>query len=547
MESFLNMFAPGINFLDPLTDIIWLLSSKNPDLHIKAFFDSSNSYSKYPINLENFTEFIAPLMSLNQKAQSNNTIFEFLLDPAIKGVHNAAAKIPINKFKSIYARLNKTVAFPGIFSILWYSTLPCFDVKGVTSSKDGEKSLLRYCTWKGIEIPCSAIFDTFPTDQGMCCAFNMKNAEEIFQGKLYSNLIQNLQNDDKKNAFKNSTPPDWYVALNEPKTQSGLNKGLYVMLDAHSDIFATGTSDTDFQGFTGLIDSSGSYPLISQNGFQIRSGHNNIVALSATKVDATDSLRGIDPANRNCRFPEENYNLKIYKSYSQSNCLLECSLFYAHRILNEKSNASISCTPWYLPFPDGEITLCDPWQAIEIGNLMFNNIPDGECSFCLPDCRTTIYHPVISSLPFKECDESNLGISHFCNLDDDTLPEPKIWGKQVLDEFKESKTKPSFINNIMSSQRVLTRHPVAFTQLDRSYNAYEKDIAILQVFFDSPSVFQYMSQPSQNWVGFFSTIGGLLGLCLGISIISFVEVIWVLIEMLVNVLNSKTCATTTQN
>jgi len=290
MESFLNLYAPGIKFLDPFTDIIWLLSSKNPDLHIKAFFDSSNSYSKYPINLENFTELIAPLMSLNQKAKSNNTIFEYLLDPIIKDAHNAAAKIPIDKFKSIYARLNKTVAFPGVFSILWYSTLPCFDVEGVTSSKDGDKSLLRYCTWKEIEVPCSAIFSTFPTDQGMCCAFNMKSAEEIFQGKSYSNMIQSLQNDDKNNAFKNSTLPDWYVVSNEPKTQSGLKKGLSVMLDAHSDIFATGSSDTDFQGFTVLIDSSGSYPLISQNGFQIRSGHNNMVALSATKVSISSTF-----------------------------------------------------------------------------------------------------------------------------------------------------------------------------------------------------------------------------------------------------------------
>jgi hypothetical protein len=53
------------------------------------------------------------------------------------------------------------------------------------------------------------------------------------------------------------------------------------------------------------------------------------VALSATKVDALDTLRSIEPAKRNCLFPDENENLKIYKSYSQSNCYLECSLFYA--------------------------------------------------------------------------------------------------------------------------------------------------------------------------------------------------------------------------
>jgi len=135
---------------------------------------------------------------------------------------------------------------------------------------------------------------------------------------------------------------------------------------------------------------------------------------------------------------------------------------------------------------DGDVALCDPWQAIEIGNLMFNDIPDEDCSNCLPDCSTTNYHPVITSLPFKECDESNLGISHFCNLDDETLPEPKIWGKKVLDEYKEAKIKPPFIKNIVSSQRVLTRNPVAFSQVSISpsfFNEFFVQKCFLQLFY----------------------------------------------------------------
>ena len=529
MESYLAYFLPGIEFMDPLMDVAWLYSSKNPDLHIKAFFDSSNSFSKYPKNLENFTDLIAPKMSLNanESAMRNSSIFEVLLDPAIRIHQNNAASIPIQMFKNIYKRMNNTSSAPAIKSMLWYSTLPCFDVRGVTSNKEGEKSILRDCRWKGVKIPCSAIFTTFPTDKGMCCAFNMQAAEEIFQGQLYSGMLKYFQTDDQLNAFTNSTLPDWYLKAKEPKSQAGLNKGLYVMLDAHSDILATGSTDKDFQGFSGLIDNSDSYPLILQNGFQIQTGHVNTVALSATKVEASEDLRSMDPVSRNCRFPDENSNLRIYKSYSQSNCFLECSIFYAQRmLLSEAENKSVSCIPWYLPFPDGDFTVCDPWESIKFSSYMFSKIPDKECAFCLPDCTTTIYKPVISTLPFKQCDESNLGISYFCNLDDENLPEPRIWGKQVIDEFKDAKIKPEFVKNIMSSQRLLTRNPVTFQTLSRSYNAYEKDMAVLQVFFDSPSIFLYQSQPSQTWVIFISSIGGLLGFCLGISIVSFVEVAW---------------------
>ena len=35
------------------------------------------------------------------------------------------------------------LAYKGIFSTLWYSTLPCFDLKGLTAQDDGHKSLLK--------------------------------------------------------------------------------------------------------------------------------------------------------------------------------------------------------------------------------------------------------------------------------------------------------------------------------------------------------------------------------------------------------------------
>ena len=63
---------------------------------------------------------------------------------------------------------------------------------------------------------------------------------------------------------------DGFMDVYHIDTTIGINKGLYVMLDAHSDLFATGSSDSDFTGFTGLIDSGGSYPLVLQNGFQIQ-------------------------------------------------------------------------------------------------------------------------------------------------------------------------------------------------------------------------------------------------------------------------------------
>jgi hypothetical protein len=81
---------------------------------------------------------------------STSSTIDILLDPAKKEVTDNQANYRITYLKSVFDRLNKKVALPSLFTILWYATLPCFDLKGVTSNKDGEKALLKSCIWKGI-------------------------------------------------------------------------------------------------------------------------------------------------------------------------------------------------------------------------------------------------------------------------------------------------------------------------------------------------------------------------------------------------------------
>jgi hypothetical protein len=68
-------------------------------------------------------------------------------------------------------------------------------------NREGASSILRYCEWKGITISCSAIFTPHPTDQGMCCAFNMKAAEDIYIKTKYTNMITTMQNRDRMASF----------------------------------------------------------------------------------------------------------------------------------------------------------------------------------------------------------------------------------------------------------------------------------------------------------------------------------------------------------
>ena len=92
-------------------------------------------------------------------------------------------------------------AYDSLFEILWYSQLPCYDVKDVTSNARDQMSIIKRCQWKGREISCPSIFKTLPTDRGMCCSFNMEMAEEIFQKSRYADVVQARQMSDTENRF----------------------------------------------------------------------------------------------------------------------------------------------------------------------------------------------------------------------------------------------------------------------------------------------------------------------------------------------------------
>ena len=70
------------------------------------------------------------------------------------------------------------------------------------------------------------------------------------------------------------------------------------------------------------------------------------------------------------------------------------------------------------------------------------------------------------------------------------------------------------------------------------YDAYEKDIAMVTFFFETPTIFEYTREERMTLIQYISQIGGLLGLCLGFSFISGVEIIyWMTIRLLRNVMN----------
>ena len=208
----MNDTFPGLNgsqvgFLQEMIPMVEALIVKNPDnyLNVLDIFETFRLRAIHQLQI--------PFEMWNQIPLINPEWKYVLAD-----IRDRSGRERIMKY---YQSMNLKLAFKSFMSTLWYSKLPCFDVRGMTSSMNDVRGILKHCKWKRIAIPCSAIFTTTPTDQAMCCSFNKEFADDIFVTSEYTTLISGLQAYNKKNSFTQSDLPDWYLGRNEPKSQEG--------------------------------------------------------------------------------------------------------------------------------------------------------------------------------------------------------------------------------------------------------------------------------------------------------------------------------------
>ena len=393
----------------------------------------------------------------------------------------------------------------------------------------GDSSVLKYCEWKGLTIPCSSIFTTHPTDRGLCCTFNILKAEEIFQGQTYQRAIKELQEKDSAYSFEDKSGSN-VMGLGEFKTDPGKNKGLTVFLDAHTDKLSSGSVNEDDFGLIGLVGPKTSFPLSYKGSFLVRPGHNNIVAMSSTVVDSDSGLRDLSDTSRGCRFEDENDGLTIFKNYSQANCFVECFLKHTIKIMKNAYNFTTGCTPWFMPVAEAHPTVCDPWQAAYFLEIM-SNIPESNCQQCIPDCIKTTYSTSVTSVPLRKCVTNEFGMSRDCANIVDNMSNVKLIESSVKDSIiKRFGKLPFYIKSnwfaYIRKYGTLLPNGDVYGESLSSYDALQNDIAKVEIFFKSTTTMKVKKNVTMTWIDYFSNVGGILGLVLGIGIISVFELIW---------------------
>jgi hypothetical protein len=214
--------------------------------------------------------------------------------------------------------------------------------------------------------------------------------------------------------------------------------------------------------------------------------------------------------------------------------------------------AGNACIPWFYPMQDEETgAFCDPWNTAKFKEIMKNQIPKGLCDKCLPDCSNVEYETTMTSSELQACDGTTTGSTGLlCNLLDGTI-NPAPWVNTAQNEYIISNQSiPWFLDTTTSKKRILqggnfklvskksarfsdkrTRNQKEGTDLfpldiekSPKYNAFKKDIGIINVFFSKKEVLKFVTKNRMSTADFMYQIGGSLGFVMGVSLISLIEI-----------------------
>ena len=191
--------------------------------------------------------------------------------------------------------------------------------------------MLLSCELAGLEVNCSDIFTRVPTDTGMCCALNV---DDSLQASEYQNLVTQMQGGK---------------GTEKVRSQEGARNGLRLTVDLHSNTVSLGTLQQQHNTFRLFIGEPAQFPMIRDKSITLQPGREHFIDLSATLV-TTNGIKDISPEDRGCLFTDES-DLEFYKSYTFTNCRLECGI--------KEAEEEHDCIPWHLP----KVGLSSEWNS----------------------------------------------------------------------------------------------------------------------------------------------------------------------------------------
>ncbi|KAG5683738.1 hypothetical protein PVAND_013003 [Polypedilum vanderplanki] len=334
------------------------------------------------------------------------------------------------------------------------------------------QDFLRSCILAEKRYNCSAIINRVLTDYGFCYTFNMQDYDEIFNNVISKDFSSYQKRvKNQKNQWKME---EGYLTTDEKDVfPIRLSKSNTLSL-----LFYLSENDTmnNCQAigrvFTIILHQPNEIPTVFHEELYIPFGNRKTVILTAKILKTAESLRKYLPEKRGCYFEGER-QLKFFKSYTKAHCDFECMANYTFNVCG--------CMKFSMPRTD-DVPICDVDKINCYSEAMMdwprNAKYETPCG-CLPTCNSIKY-----SVHFQK--------------------------DAVLGEF-------------------LQLHPTG-GELRSSNGTF----SFLYMRTKSHAVDEYETFVAYRLQNFIADLGGLLGLFLGCSILSLIELIFFTITAIWN-------------
>ncbi|XP_073817261.1 pickpocket 22 [Musca autumnalis] len=398
-------------------------------------------------------------------------------------------------------------------------------------------------------------FQTHLTMYGPCCVFNSNNSY-------------------KKRSYRTR-----FV---------GSGMGLIVVLNtSHGDDMA---SLLNMDGYAVLIHSPNRFPEISSgSSLEVFPNINEetFIALKARVLDSSDQLRSFAATHRKCYFDDEvpySHTLMNNK-YSMQNCITRCRVrsiialcncipFYTPLTFADESNAIPFCTL-------GNIECLQQYkfkwrnvltEHIEIAGLEREKEEALICPQCLQSCEDVHYVISMMSLPAdrfslpKGVDDISLEfnksqisvlkvffgdatVPYYKRVVTNTWVEATIKWRNVLTErsniegLEREREEGLYCPECLPSCQDI-RYSLSVMALpvdgysfeegisDGVYESNYADLSVLRVFFDESAAPYYMRLSTNTWVESLSTVGNIVSICMGFSMVAILELLYFFLKYL---------------
>ncbi|KAF7281904.1 hypothetical protein GWI33_004065 [Rhynchophorus ferrugineus] len=346
--------------------------------------------------------------------------------------------------------------------------------------------MLSHCMFMGKPYSCSDLFFPVITDEGLCYTFNLLDRSQLYRDDVV--FTGNLNRAPK---LSNWTLEHGYDINDEINTYpfralfSGSIFALQGILTSYHDEEGLLCRE-GVRGFKMQISNPSVMPRPLQQHLLIPMNRMVECASNLNIIGTSETVKKYDPSKRNCYYTSERY-LNYFKLYSQENCQIECRTNF--------SIAICGCIDFYMP--------------------RYNDTPICRRSnlVCLFNAQETLLNTIIDRqlARLRGTDNHSSDIIDNC----DCLPICTSMAYTV----ETTQTHWDWEN--------LLPPPNSSRKLSRS---------AFQVYMKSS---QFMSSERNELFGitdFLANFGGLLGLFIGFSLLSLIEIIYYLsLRIIVNI------------